>query len=148
MGNPRIRLMDLALTHLDSLYEITSDYDVMQFIGNLQIWDYKKTKKFIEYGNSDDYYYKAIIIRNKLVGVIGVYKKYKTNFFVIYLNKRVHHKGIASVAFTLFMKDPIVKMFTPLYADVLDNNQNSIKFFNKLQVPCTKNKNIIRYYLQ
>ena len=128
-----ITLSDLSIKyHLSDLYEITKDYDTMKYIGNLQVWSYEKTKRFINYGNSDGYYYKAIIYDNKIIGVIGVYKKNNIDeyyYLVIYLSKKNSGKGFGKYALELFL---LTIDYSPIYADVLDSNINSIKFFKNI----------------
>lgn len=134
-----IILSDLNIGHLDDLYTITSDYSIMKYIGNLKVWSYDKTKRFIEYGNSDTYYYKAVLLNCKLVGIIGLHD----NKLTIYLN--ILRKGIGSKALHLFL---LTIDSTPIYADVLNTNEQSINFFKKLEYSYVVKGNIHRFTVQ
>jgi RimJ/RimL family protein N-acetyltransferase len=138
-----LTLVEPNLKHLDELYSITKNYNIMQYIGNLKIWSYEKTKKFIEYGPSNDYYYKIIIINNKVMGVIGMYRN-KTKYYnlTIFLGKKNSRKGIGSAALKLFLLTIEIKQ---LFADVLNNNIQSINFFKKLGYSFIIMNNIHRF---
>lgn len=140
-----IILTDLSMTFLNDLYNITSNIEVMQYIGNLKIWSYQKTKKFIEYGNSEHYYYKGIIHNYKLVGIIGIYYRENNWYLVIYLNPQVHGLNIALRSYLLFINTIHDKQ---IYADVLDYNIRSIEFFKKSQLKWDKINNIYRFYIK
>lgn len=129
------------MSHLNDLYEITRNKEVMKYIGNLKPWSYDKTKRFINYGNSDDYYYNGIFIdeynRYKLIGVIGKHNDKLT----IYINPKYHHRGYGKKALQLFMNNVTSK----LYADVLKNNKASIALF--IRYPYIELDNIYRFTL-
>jgi len=122
-----IILVEPNMSHLQELYNITKNIEIMQYIGNLKPWSYEKTKRFIEYGPSENYYYKAIILGSKLQGIIGMYKD-KTTYYnlTIFLNNS--GQGIGTKALSLFLLTIDVSI---LYADVLNSNEKSIKFFMK-----------------
>lgn len=119
-------------SHLNDLYNITKDYEVMKYIGNLKSWSYEKTKRFIEYGPSEEYYYKVIVSNsNILYGIIGIYKN-KTPYYnlVIFLGKNNFNKGIGTSALKLFLLT--IENNIKIYADVLNTNIRSISFFSKM----------------
>lgn len=125
-----IVLAEPNISHLTDLYNITRDKSIMQYIGNLKPWSYEKTKKFIEYGPSKDYYYKAFIVKNKLIGIIGIYRN-KTIYYnlTIYLGKENIGKGLGTTALKLFL---LTIDSHQIFADVLNTNTRSIAFFKKL----------------
>jgi RimJ/RimL family protein N-acetyltransferase len=126
--NNNITLSDLSIKfHLHDLSKITKNISIMKYIGNGKPWDFNKTKRFIEYGNSDDYYYKAIINNNKIIGVIGIYKRNSIFNLLIFISKNDMKKGYGSSALKLFLQ--IIDI--PVYADVLSDNIASINFFIK-----------------
>lgn len=133
-----INLSELNLSHLDSLYRITKNIDVMKFIGNLKPWTYEKTKRFIEYENNEDYYIQSIILNKKLIGIIGRHTKDK---LMIFLDPKYTGKGIGKKALHLFIS--IVQC--PLYADVLKNNNKSIRFFKNYSK--IEKENIFRFII-
>jgi len=140
-----IILVEPNIIHLNDLYEITKNIEIMQYIGNLKIWTYEKTKKFIEYGPSDNYYYKAVMLNKTLIGIIGIYKN-KTNYYnlTIFINKEYMGKGISNQVLNIFLLTVDKK---PIYADVLNSNIRSIKFFKKLNYSFTLLKNIHRFII-
>jgi RimJ/RimL family protein N-acetyltransferase len=137
----------LSLRYLDDLYEITSDYSIMKNIGNLKVWSYEKTKRFIEYGNSDDYTYYGIIVSNKLVGVIGVYTSSGIDhyYLTIFIHKKYLHKGLGSKALQLFLKK--YNKQVNIYADVLLSNIESFNFFKKNYRYVTMDS-VYRFYIR
>lgn len=132
-----ITLSEINIDQLYDLYDITSNKNVMKFIGNLKTWSLTKTKTFIEYGNNKLYYYKAIIHKKKLIGVIGRNK----DKLMIIINPLYEGKGFGKASLQLFIKivDP------PLYADVLKNNEKSIQLFKNY--PKENLLSIFRYKL-
>lgn len=142
-----LTLVEPNITHLQDLYNITKDVEIMKYVGNLQPWTYEKTKRFIEYGPSDNYYYKAIIINNVICGIIGIYRN-KTSYYnlTIFLAKNKIGKGIASAALKLFLSN-INKDYT-IFADVLNTNTRSINFFKKLGYKFAIMRNIYRFKIQ
>lgn len=146
--NNIVTLSDLSLKyHLNDLYKITNNYDVMKYIGNLKIWSYEKTKRFIKYGNSEDYYYKGIVYDNICIGIIGVYKTKANEYYnlVIYIDPKYFGKGIAINALKLLF---LTIQKHPIYADVLLSNRNSIGFFNKLKYKNKTIGKIQRYFIE
>lgn len=128
--NKDIVLAEPNISHLEELYAITKDNEVMQYIGNLKPWSYKKTKKFIEYGPSVDYYYKVIMVKDVLQGIIGIYKNKTVHYnLTIFLGKSNIGKGIGTHALKLFL---LTIETHKLFADVLNTNERSINFFKKL----------------
>lgn len=142
-----LTLVTPNISHLNDLYNITRDESIMQYIGNLKPWTYEKTKRFIEYGPSDNYYYKAIIVNNKLIGIIGIYKN-KTYYYnlTIFLGKDNICKGIGKKALNLFLLQ-IGKKYQ-IFADVLDINLRSINFFKNLGYNYIIMDNIYRFKIQ
>jgi RimJ/RimL family protein N-acetyltransferase len=104
----------------DNILEITSNPDVMKYIGNTQILNSEKVNKFITYCLNEDklqdyqreqYYYK-IINQNDFVGIIGFHKftrrelpTNKNDFYLtVYLNPKHHGKGFFSKAIELLIQ--------------------------------------------
>jgi RimJ/RimL family protein N-acetyltransferase len=126
-------LEKIELKHFDDLFEITSNINIMKYVGNGKSWNMRKTINFINYGNSLDYFYKGIILKNKLIGVIGIYRNEKEYYnFVIFLHKDYQSKGYAKQA--LFIFKHMVPKVNKIYADVLSSNIKSINFFSNLGV--------------
>lgn len=96
----------------------------MKNIGNLREWSLDKTRKFIEYGNSENYIYYGIV--HKLIGIIRIYKHDSYYNLTIFTNKKYVHSGYSSKALVSFLK----KMKNrPI--DVLSSNKASINFFTR-----------------
>lgn len=135
--NGSIILSELNMSHLDSLCEITSDINVMKYIGNLQIWSRQKTQRFIQYGNNKDYYYLAILSHNLFIGIIGR----NHNKLTIYLSPKYFGQGLGKQALQLFLKLVTID----LQADVLLCNTRSVNLFKPYRAEYLPN--IIRYHL-
>lgn len=127
--NIDILLSEPNMLHFNDLYKITKDISIMKYIGNLKVWSKEKTQRFIEYGPSEDYYYKAIIINKKLVGIIGIYKN-NTSYYnlTIFLGKDNIRQNIGTNALKLFL---LTIDKCQIFADVLNTNTASINFFKK-----------------
>lgn len=142
-NDDEIILAEPNMSHIIELYKITKDISIMQYIGNLKPWSYEKTKKFIEYGPSENYYYKAIIIRNQLLGIIGIYRNKTIHYnLTIYLNKNSIGKGVGKSALKLFL---LTVETDKIFADVLNTNIRSIAFFKKMGYIYTVLDNIHRF---
>ena len=142
-NNKDVVLAEPNISHLEDLYAITKDKEVMQYIGNLKPWSYEKTKRFIEYGPSENYYYKAIIVDNVLQGIIGMYKNKTIHYnLTIFLGIDSTGKGIGSHALKLFL---LTIETHKLFADVLNTNERSINFFKKLGYTYMTMNNIHRF---
>lgn len=144
-SNDIIVLAEPNIKHLVELHNITKEYSIMQYIGNLKTWSFNKTRRFIEYGPSDDYYYKAIIISGKVSGIIGIYRN-KTTYYnlVIFLGKENIGIGIGNKVLNLF----ILTVDCTIYADVLNTNTRSLKFFKKLNYSFTVIDKIHRFIIK
>lgn len=130
-----IILSEININHLIDLHAMTSNQEIMKFVGNSKIWSLDKTKRFIEYGNDEIYFNKAIIYEKKIIGIIGK----KNDKLMIFLNPLYENKGLAKASLQLFVK--IIE--PPLYADVLKQNNKSNNFFKNY--PKETLINIYRY---
>lgn len=106
-----IKLESISESDFNDIYEITSNINVMKFIGDGKIWDANKTKTFIKYcleeelindNKRQQYYYKIQDINtNKFIGVIGFHKfprrelpKTKNEFYLsVYFNPNAQGQG-------------------------------------------------------
>lgn len=134
----KITLSELNLSHYSDLYKITSDINVMQYIGNLKTWSPEKTRRFIQYGNNADYYFMAVLLQNKLIGIVGRAKDKLT----IYFNPNYTAQGLAKLALHLFLKITT----GPLLADVLKSNSVSLRFFKAYS--STTLSDIVRFQIR
>ena len=106
----------------NNILEITSNPEVMKYIGNSMIWDKDKVNKFIQYCMDDEkikdyrkrgqYYYKILTEERDFVGVIGFHKFYRKElsnfnndfFLTIYFNPKQSGKGYYSESMKLLLK--------------------------------------------
>ena len=109
----------------NNILEITSNPEVMKYIGNSRIWDNDKVNKFIQYCIDDEkikdyqkrtqYYYKIINKNEKIIdfiGVIGFHKFYRKElpnfnnefFLTIYFNPKQQGKGYYSESVKLLLE--------------------------------------------
>ena len=105
-----IKLEQITEDDFNNIYEITSNINVMKFIGDGKLWDEKKTKNFIKYcieeesitnSKREQYYYKVINSSNNFIGVIGFHKfvrkelpRTRNEFYLsIYFNPNAQGKG-------------------------------------------------------
>jgi RimJ/RimL family protein N-acetyltransferase len=126
-----IKLEKIVTTDYDSLYEITSNPEVTQYIGDSKPWSPEKTKQFIKYCIEDDkkpdkardWFTYKITYNGQLAGIIE-FKATKFFFHVlsakdksqykndviltIYINPKFQGKGIARAGINL-LKDEIRK---------------------------------------
>ena len=114
-----VQLNNIEKTDLQSLYEITSNENIMKYVKDDNKWDMNRTKKFMQYCldkqriNNEErnvFYYK-ILIDNKLKGIIGI-REYKTldNYkLILYLNKSKKNIKYAVQAITLLI-DKIITL--------------------------------------
>ena len=104
------------------IFELTSNPEVMKYIGNSKVWDKEKVNKFIYYCMDDEkikdyrkrgqYFYKIINktdTEKQFVGIVGFHKflrqellDLKTEFFLtIYFNPKQQGKGYYSETMNL-----------------------------------------------
>ncbi len=106
-----IKLESINESDFNDIYEITSNINVMKFIGDSKIWDSSKTHTFIKYcveeerlsdNKRQQYYYKILDTDNhKFVGVIGFHKfprkelpKTRNEFYLsVYFNPNAQGNG-------------------------------------------------------
>ena len=129
-----IKLKNINYSDTDAIYNIVSKKEVMKFVGNGEIWDKKKTQRFIDYClqeerledyQRENYYYK--IVSNKLVGIIGFHTfiGFKGYYLTIYLDPNEQGKGYFSKSLNL-LNDKIKKHKPKLkYIISLVNEKNS-----------------------
>lgn len=141
-----IVLAEPNMQYLHDLYNITKNISIMQYIGNLQKWSFEKTKRFIEYGPSENYYYKMILYKNELSGIIGIYKN-KTDYYnlTIFLGQNYIGKKIGYEALSLFL---LTIDSSPIFADVLSTNERSIRFFKQQGYSYENIGNIYRFIIK
>jgi RimJ/RimL family protein N-acetyltransferase len=116
-----IKLDLIKKSDFDNVLELTTNLDIMQYIGNSKIWDKEKVSKFINYCINDEkvkdnkreqYYYKIINSSDDFIGIIGFHKFVRkelpqTNndfFLTIYLNPKQQNKGYFSESMKLLIK--------------------------------------------
>ena len=116
-----IKLDLIKKSDFDNILELTTNIDIMKYIGNSKIWDKEKVSKFINYCINDEkvkdnkreqYYYKIINSSDDFIGIIGFHKFVRkelpqTNnefFLTIYLNPKQQNKGYFSESMKLLIK--------------------------------------------
>jgi len=116
-----IKLDLIKKSDFDNVLELTTNLDIMQYIGNSKVWDKEKVSKFINYCINDEkvkdnkreqYYYKIINSSDDFIGIIGFHKFVRkelpqTNndfFLTIYLNPKQQNKGYFSESMKLLIK--------------------------------------------
>lgn len=136
------------ITELDyvDILRLTSKKSVMKFVGNGEIWDSNKVKRFIHYNvletnisdsKRNNFYYKIVISnrkQNQFTGIIGFHKfpilKNNNFFLTIYLDPKFQGQGLFSNSLQLLIRK--MKKHLPnikkLYSLVHSNNtiMNSI----------------------
>jgi RimJ/RimL family protein N-acetyltransferase len=115
-------LEKIIKSDFNNILEITSNPEVMKYIGNSRIWDKDKVAKFIQYCIKDEkesnrirsqYYYKILNDNREFVGIIGFHKflrkelsDLKTEFFLtIYFNPKQQGKGYYSETMNLLLDE-------------------------------------------
>ncbi len=105
-----IKLEQVSEDDFNDIYEITSNINVMKYIGDGKIWDEKKTKNFIKYcieeesiddKKREQYYYKITNLDSRFIGIIGFHKfvrkelpRTRNEFYLtVYLNPNLQGKG-------------------------------------------------------
>lgn len=128
-----IRLELLSAKHFSELLPIVQDPEVMRWVKDGRVWDATKLRNLIQYSEEDTllewtqrkYYYWAIMLNNRVIGLIGIHaQNYDRSFrnylfLTILVGKEWQRKGYASkavqTAFTLIPKQTI-------FADVRSDN--------------------------
>jgi len=143
-----ITLETIESSDFNSLLELTSNPEVMKFIGNSKTWNSEKVKTFIKYCQEENktpdnrrqnYYYKIVDnsntnpTPNTMLGVIGfhIFKRKEMPdignefFLTVYMNPKYQGKGIYSQAYNLLIEK--IKKHQPrknkLYILVRKNNE-------------------------
>ena len=94
--------------------ELTSNYNVMKYVGDGKIYSSKKVKNFIKYceievnqndNNRTNYYYK-IVDDDKFIGIIGfhLFQNNKDYYLSVYTDPKYQGKGYFSKALSLLLK--------------------------------------------
>ena len=121
-----LELEDITKDDFKDILELTSNEDVMKYIGNSKIWDDKNVNNFIKYCLDDEknkdnkrenYYYKIIshddeTLNKIFIGVIGFRKFYNSSLFTtrnefyltVYMNPKEQGKGYYNRAIELLIK--------------------------------------------
>ena len=144
----------------NSIFELTSDLEVMKYIGNGLTWSKDKVKRFIDFCLQDEkindkkresYYYKIINLdkdNNKVfLGIIGFHKfnareliEFKNEFFrTVFIMKKYQNLGIFTKANGLLMNEirhhqPKVKKLYSLvrkHNDIMTSIANRKNIFDK-----------------
>lgn len=129
-----LELEDITKDDFKDILELTSNEDVMKYIGNSKVWDNKNVNNFIKYCLDDEknkdnkrenYYYKIISHENDneidktnktlnkiFIGIIGFHKFYNSSLFTtrnefyltVYMNPKEQGKGYYNRAIELLIK--------------------------------------------
>lgn len=129
---------------VNELYKITSNRNVMKFVGDGKIWNKNKTTKFINYSLNEqklnnskrnNFFYK-IGLNKKFIGIIGIHKydKEKDYNLTFYLNKKFQGKGYGTTALKLIIKKiyKIRKNIKKIISNILVDNIGSQKSCKKV----------------
>ncbi len=148
---------DIVLNKIDindtnNILELTSNPDIMKYIGNSKIWDKEKVNRFIKYCLDEEklsdykrqqYYYKITGSEknDEFIGIIGFHKFPRKElpetlnefYLTVYLDPRHQGKGYFSSSINLLLKK--MSQYQPrkqkLYSLVRQSNQNMIQISNK-----------------
>ena len=136
-----IILDKIVKSDFKNIKKLTSNEEVMKYVGNSKVWNNKNVTNFIDYcieeqDNEDDryprnnYYYKIINNLKEFIGIIGIHKfsvfGIKNQFFLtIYIDPKYNGMGIYKKSFELLIKK--IKSTRPgvnnLYIMVRLNNE-------------------------
>lgn len=106
-GQPNnIRLVDIRESHFNDIRKLTSNIDVMKWVGNGKIWDARQLSNFMKYNaieqkQSPDIrtsYYYAIEYDASLAGIVGIHKLDYGDHqrgLTIYIDPAYQGRGIA-----------------------------------------------------
>ena len=139
----KLKLEEISKKDYKNILSLTSNKNVMKFIGNGKIWN-EKVNKFIEYclleqkmldEKREQFYFK--IVSNKFIGLIGFHKfsPLKGYFLSVFIKEEEQSKGYYSKSVRLLSK--IIKKrkpFNNLYLLVRDNNDKGNLVFSKKHV--------------
>jgi RimJ/RimL family protein N-acetyltransferase len=139
--------MDLKLKHIKmrdftDIYNLTTNYNVMKWIGNGKTWDKNKVNKFINNSINDkkskerNYYFYKIVDKKNFIGIIGFYKfKQEDKYFSlrVFILPVKQSKGYFSKSLKLLIKK--LKKHYPeteyLYSSVRKDNKKMNIIMNK-----------------
>ena len=124
----------------DKIYikKITSNINIMKYVGNGQIWDQKKLDNFMKYiliendlKNKKNYYYYKIIDKNIFIGIIGISKLQNDSHHNItyFIDQKYWKKGYTTKAIGIILQK--VNHINHIYALILENNIPSQKVVKK-----------------
>lgn len=135
----KIKLKKIINNDYKELYKITSNIDIMKYVGNGKIWDLKKTKIFIKYSIEEqkysnkirtNFFYK-IILNKKLIGIIGIHKYDNENDYNLttFIDKKYQGKGYGTKVLLLILKKiiKIKKNIKKIVSQMLIDNISSEK---------------------
>lgn len=142
-GSDPLQLCNIGEKDRQRISEITSQKNVMKYIGTGEVWSDDKVDKFIKYNleeqaQTDDIrenYYWGICYENKLVGVVGIHPVYydkKNNYLTVFLDENNLKKGIGSGAIKKAIDKYWIVKKNDIYSDVLINNIPAQKTMEKL----------------
>jgi len=147
--------MDFKLKHIkmndfSDIYNLTTNYNVMKWIGNGKSWDKKKVNKFInnsindKNSNDRDYYFYKIVDKKIFIGIIGFYKCKKDDKYFslrIFIRSDKQNKGYFSKSLKLLIKK-LQKHYPDtqyLYSSVRKDNK-------KMNIIMNKKYNFVKKY--
>lgn len=162
-----MQLVKITKKHIDDLFEIVTDRNVMQYVGDGRIWSAEKTQKFIKYCLEDekkddkirDYYY-GISSDDKIIGIVGIHKitydrAHANDYFVtIFMNSSEIRHGYGTSALQLcYQKFRAAGHIENVYFDTRVDNLPANKFArkNKFQpdsIVSIGNKKYYRYLVR
>ena len=139
----KIKLLKIKKSDIKDLLKITSNKDVMKFVGDGKIWNENKTKKFINFSVKEEnnnidkrtsFYYK-ISLNKKLIGIIGIHKYDNEIVYGLtyYIAKKYQSKGYGTIALRLILIKlrKKKKSIGKIISQVLVNNIGSQKSCKK-----------------
>jgi RimJ/RimL family protein N-acetyltransferase len=157
-----VRVKKLYSGDYTRLLRISTDMNVMRYIGNGKIWSEEKIKKIFEYQKIEDekdvrdveYFQYSIYHADSMIGYIQLAKTWKKRndnryFITVFIDRRYHGRGLTIKALNIFYKKmnkarPDIK---DIYFAVHPKNIKMKAFMekNEMNVIDTKDINGVKY---
>ena len=146
-----IKLREIIKNDFKDLYKITSNINIMKFVGNGYTWNENKTKSFIKYSLKEqkldlkkrNIFFYSIVNEDKFIGIIGIHKYINEDnyYLTFFINKKYHGKGYGTKALKLIL-DKVInlkKNINFIKSQILFNNIGSEKVCKKVGFYFDKN---------